>query len=192
MNDFKISLEQESWFHLYTKRNMNEAFAFFLETFLFSFETCFPKRFFYDKNSGKDWVNNKVKFSSAKLKDLNILKNINPEMKLFYNSEKQKHVKLVESVKKQYYQNAINSSSDPVKTSWKVVSALSGKINHKKNITITKEGTYIIEPSTVANELNNYFKNAPVDITDKLKKNINVSAQKSKINEKNHLFRSDF
>lgn len=189
--NFQSDIQNENWPELYSMNDVNLAFDYFINIFLFYFNKHFPKRKYYVNNTkNKKWVDNQVKISSIKLKDLHVLKNVYPELKSVYKKEKKKHNMLVKSTKKIYYQNKINNSDNPAKSAWNIVSEMSNKTKQKHNIIIQENDQIINNQTEVANAFNIFFKNAPLDIINKIPDRDNKNTQFSNniIDQQNTIF----
>lgn len=80
ITNFCSDLLNESWAEIYNMYTIDESYQYFYDTFMFYFNKYFPLKKNYTKSNGTDkkWVNNEVKMSSIKLKDLHNLKNVYP------------------------------------------------------------------------------------------------------------------
>ena len=101
------------------------------------------------------------------LKDLFVFKNVNTVFREGYKNAKKEHVALLNSKKKQYYQNRIINSDNTVRASWNVVSELvnNNDDNNKKtysNIHINKNGILVKDPYEIAADFNQFFVETPV------------------------------
>lgn len=165
----------EFWSDLYSKNDVNEAFDYFLEVFMFYFNVNFPKRLHYPKKE-KHWVDQNVIKSSTKLKDLFILKNEYNQLNEIYKVEKRRHEKLIQETKKRFYQDRINNSSNIMKTSWRVISELTDNKKHSsKNISLKQNGTVIEEPQQIAQTFNLFFKNAPNRVLNEIQNSSKIN-----------------
>ena len=172
ISNFRTGIQNEDWSDLYHINDINSALDYFLYTFLYYFNVHFPKRK-YDKNNkhDKNWVNDSVKASSLKLKDLFVLKNTYPDLKSTYKIEKKKHNILINSTKKLYYQNKINNSDNPTRSAWKIVAELSNRKKYSKTISIMNNGDLIENQKEVAAAFNTFFINAPINILKQISQN---------------------
>lgn len=130
---FYSALQAEDWSDIYRLKDINTAYENFHNTFIYYFNAHFPLRKYYKNNNVyKGWVNDDVKMSSIKLKDLHKLKNVYSELSPAYKHAKKEHALLVEKTKQQYYQHKIMNSNNPAKVAWNVISELSGRPTKKK------------------------------------------------------------
>ena len=149
ISSFKNALMNEKWVYLDDKKDFNDAFYLFYDTFRFNFDTYFPKRGLCIKNYNKKWVDVDVVRSSHLLKDLFVFKDVNTVFREGYKNAKKEHVALLNSKKKQ---NRIINSDNTIRASWKVVSELvnnnDDNINKKthSNMHINKNGILVKDP----------------------------------------------
>lgn len=134
---------------------------------MYHFNICFQLRKKYWKN-GKTWIDNEVKVSSGKLKDLFFLKNAYPHLTQLYKDAKKKHVDLLLFKRKLYYQSRIFKSTNMLKEVWNVVSDLTYKSKKPKNISIKKNDMLIEDQVEVASALNEFFINAPQKLVNSI------------------------
>lgn len=120
-----------------------------------------------NKSSDKKWVNEEVRASSTKLKNIFILKKICPNITEAYNIAKKNHSRLIKDTKKCYYQNKIIHSDNPARSAWKVVAELSNKNKSFNNIIINNNDGVIHEhPQIVASLFNEFFIETPKNIIE--------------------------
>lgn len=181
VTNFCSDLLEETWAEIYNLYTIDEAYQYFYDTFTFYFNKYFPIKKNYSKTNtaNKTWVNNEIKISSRKLKDLYGLKNAYPELSVEYKRVKKEHINLVERTKKSFFQNKIINSANPSRAAWNVLSEISNKNNKINNIQVLEEGILHTDPNAVALAFNNYFINAPQKVTQ------NISTKKGYINSPN-------
>lgn len=163
-----MALESETWNQVYSESDVDISFKHFTGIFSCYFDSFFPMTKTVVKNAGGIWCNSEIRESASKLKDLYILKHRYPQLSSHYISAKRRHIQLVRNAKRRYYQNFINNSDRPSTAAWKVVNTLTNKAKSHSNIVIEQNGTKKEDPFIVANEFNNFFKQAPIDILQKL------------------------
>lgn len=165
LDNFSILLSEQDWTQLYNLDNVDVAFDYFLKIFLLHFNNSFPSKLRLDRRKTKNrWFNDQLRISSLKLKDLHKLRQQHPDLKDVYIQAKQNHIKLLNSVKKNFYQKQIMSSDNPSKSAWQVISELSGKNKKQNNFTISHEGKQIQDPNVIASTFNSFFKEAPFNV----------------------------
>ncbi|KAG5870395.1 hypothetical protein JTB14_020149 [Gonioctena quinquepunctata] len=150
--------------------DLNSAINTFHQVFLYYFEVNFPaKKVGVDKNK-KSWVNREIRESSLALKDFFDLKQYHPEFSEQYKVAKRKHFASIQNTKEDYYQNRIPRAKNPNKEVWGVVRELTGQPSKINNIVLLCNDNKCTNPQNIANNFNIYFKNAPVDVVSKIKK----------------------
>lgn len=167
-------LNLENWNFMYSyDLPFQERFSEFYNVYLYYFNDCFPLRYYYFNKDRKSWVTQDIKQSSKNLKDLHLLRRGNPELNLLYKIEYDKHKQLIKNSKKFFYQNKISNSDNTSKTVWSVVSELtgqgSGSCNSADLKIIDGFGNIIEDGGSMADYFNNFFVNAPLEISNKIK-----------------------
>ena len=164
INAFSNNLKQESWEGVKECTNVNNAFNRFHEIFMFYFNSTFPLKTI-KKHKNKNWVNPEIRNSSAHLKNLFKVKNKYPDL---YREVKKKHSNLIRETKRKFYQSRVNKAPDPVKGAWSVVRELTGEDVRRKNGELLVNGTYVNNPQLIANTFNTFFKEAPLEVVNKI------------------------
>ena len=164
INAFSNNLKQESWEGVKECTNVNDAFNRFHEIFMFYFNSTFPLKTI-KKHKNKNWVNPEIRNSSAHLKNLFKVKNKYPDL---YREVKKKHSNLIRETKRKFYQSRVNKAPDPVKGAWSVVRELTGEDVRRKNGELLVNGTYVNNPQLIANTFNTFFKEAPLEVVNKI------------------------
>ena len=180
VESFSHDLGREDWNHVFRLHDTNTAFDKFHETFLHYFNANFPlKKCNLSNRKEKSWVNDRVRQSSLALKDLFKLKKRYPELTENYKNAKKAHAALVASTKKAYFNNRIHGSDQPVKEAWDVVGEITGKTAKKNNIELQTNGAIESDPYTIVNIFNNHFKEAPLEIVNKIQTNKTILPNKN-------------
>jgi hypothetical protein len=94
----------------------------------------------------------------------------NNEMKhkLYYKQYCKILTKVIEETKKLYYKEAISKSKNKMKTTRNIIHKETSKLNNEGNISsIRIKDQVVYNQITIANELNSYFSNIAVSISDK-------------------------
>ncbi|KAG5863218.1 hypothetical protein JTB14_035349 [Gonioctena quinquepunctata] len=92
ITSFELDICDETWECLFTIKNMNGAFQYFSNIFLFHFDKHFPEVEQYKHHRTEQpnckWVTDDIKRSSSKLRDLLAPKSQHPLFNDFYKAEK--------------------------------------------------------------------------------------------------------
>lgn len=179
---FQSALSRESWNELYTIIDVDNAFKYFYNIILFYFNLYFPIGKHFNSYISKSWVNDSVRRSSRQLKDFYTLTQSAPEYKTDYLKAKQQHRKLVETTKREFYQNKIMNSDNSIKKVWRVISELTQNKIKASNTSINVDGDVISNPHKVANTFNAYFKSVPEEIVSNLSASYDLDVE-SNIND---------
>lgn len=170
--NFYSAIQSEDWPDLYRLTDIDEAYEYFHNIFLYYFNIHFPlRKYCYNNNPNKGWINDDVKVSSMNLKDLHNLKKTYPELLPVYKNAKKVHELLVGKTKKQYYQNKILNADNPPKVAWNVIAELSGKVKKHTNITLKNNGELYTDPEYISAVFNEFFINAPLEIANNIPAN---------------------
>ena len=83
---FIEKLKSESWDNIINHTDVNESFNLFLNTFLITFESCFPMQYVTNKVSNIHWITAGIKVSCKHKKYLNITSKTNncSKIKVYY------------------------------------------------------------------------------------------------------------
>lgn len=167
VSSFIHLIKEETWSDVYDFSNVDDAYNTFIGIFVHYFDRCFLlKRHYCVKDSDKLWVNNDVRKSSIKLKDLFLLKCRFPVLNEAYAMAKKQHELLLATTKRFYYQNKIFNANNPVKMAWKVVSDLTNRTRKHvlNNISISHENELVENPEAISNLFNDFFIDMPLKI----------------------------
>ncbi|VEN38131.1 unnamed protein product [Callosobruchus maculatus] len=160
--NFIEALLAEDWGDLYSIVDLNVAFEYFYEVFMYHFYVNFPERCVQNRSRPKSWVNQGITESSENLRDLSILTKQFPELKESYIAKKRNHLDLIHKTRKQFYQEKIFKSSNKSRTMWNVVSELnSNKKRNSVNMTIAVDNRIVDDPKDISNIFNNFFIDTP-------------------------------
>lgn len=165
---FQNLLLYETWDDLFTIRDIDDAFSYFLNIYRHYFLSCFPVKLKTLHNKKSCWVNNAVKRSSSKLHDLFCIQKKYPELKDYYESQKRRHTFLKHFTKKSFYDNIILNSSNKTKGAWSAISQITGKKRKFQNISLQINDAETCNPRKIANEFNSFFISAPRDVITKI------------------------
>nr|CAI5868877.1 unnamed protein product [Callosobruchus analis] len=173
INKFATDLCTEDWSALYNIPDVNSAFNYFYQVFMFHFEVNFPLKKRCMSSQSKNWVNENVKASSQTLKELHFKSRICPAAIPIYLTAKKQHKKLVTETKQQYYQHIIFNSPNPIRATWKVVSDLTSHKKSRDRFLIVNFLNATTNSAKVLNDINQHFRDAPLDIVEKASQKYN-------------------
>lgn len=169
LNRLIYALSNETWTDVYLANGSDAKFNNFHDTLIYYFNKECPHRSKKCcKKTGKEWVNNPIKESSENLKQLFYLQKNNPNLKSNYIIAKKQHNNLVRQTKSQFYLNKIHNSSNPNKSTWNIISELTGKPRLQENIKLEINDNLIVNPQQISEEFNNFFINAPYETINKI------------------------
>lgn len=171
IRNFETGLVNENWSNLYCIQDINTAFSYFTGIFYYYFNVNFPLKKRYDKINRKKWITEEIQLSSQNVKNLFYMMKISPKIKITYLEAKRQHKKLIERTKKQYFQNKIFNSDNTNKATWRVVSEITKREKHHKNITIESNEGLLTNPYDIANGFNSFFKSAPIQTLNEISRN---------------------
>lgn len=161
---FLNALGSETWTDVLRASDTESKFDLFYETFLRHFCYFFPVRRVQCRGeTGRGWVTHEVKTSSVNLKNMHKLKLKFPVLATQYGKMKTSHNRLVLNSKKSYYSDKILNSDNITKTTWKVISEVTGKSasGSHTNLKLDCEGRVVECPYALANYFNDFFVRAP-------------------------------
>ena len=134
------------------------------------FNCCFIKKHTNCKAISKPWLTKRIQTSCNRKRELYLKVRDNNEMKhkLYYKQYCKISTNVIKEAKKLYYREAISKSKNKMKTTRNIIRKETSKSNNESNISsirIKDQVVYI--QITIANELNSYFSNIAVSISDK-------------------------
>lgn len=188
INTFISDLSTEQWTGVWgTPGGIDKKFDVFYSIYLYYFNTNFPIKKRYKNITRKQWVSEPLRNSSRELKRLHFLQKRGFISHDEYNLKKNAHKKLINSTKKQYYEEKLLKSDNHNKTAWAIVSELSGKNKHIKNLEIKDNNDcVIINPKEMANFMNSSFIEAPNKIISEIKRSSQMNEKSFLISKKRH------
>lgn len=169
IENFIVNLNDEDWSDLYSLHNFDEAFGYFYDVLLYSFEVNFPKQIYYAKKNNKNWIDKNIIQSSQSLRNLFILKNTYTSLIPIYAEAKKRHISLVKNVKRNYYQRQVGNGRNS-RDLWRVVTELSDKQKNKSTkYSIDLDGEVVVDDvSLIATEFNKFFVGAPNELVNNI------------------------
>lgn len=173
------ALTSEDWGSLYSMDNVDEAYRSFFDVFYYYFDTFFPKRRKkIQVHLAAAWKNDDTVRSSQRLRDLHSLKSSFPVFVDAYKRAKREHSEIVRTAKKKYFDNLICHSSNPIRSAWHTVRLLSGRQRGLDSVAIVNDvnGELTDDPSSVAHLFNNFFIDAPVELSGRIGRTRNVDS----------------
>lgn len=173
INRFCYDLGSEDWSFVYAFNDLETAFNQFYDIFLFHFNNRFPLSMRYVQQKPKKWVNDVVRKSSSELRFLHSLSQEYTQFEDIYKEKRRAHKSLIKFHKRMYYQNRIEESENLTKETWNVVSEINGFKSKKiENVTISENGSKISDPEVVASRFNDFFKEAPLRVVERIKNKV--------------------
>ena len=171
---FKESLKGIDWNFIYSSNDTQEAYNYFLETFLALYEIYFPlkkTRFNINFHKADPWFTSgllrsrreKIRLDKLAAKtrtDIDILK---------YKDYRNLYNKLVRKAKSMYFSDELSKNQSNMKRTWQLIrSAINKKPKNKsENIPgIFYENSLINQPSKIAKAFNDFFSTAPEKIVN--------------------------
>jgi hypothetical protein len=168
INYFSEQLSNETWEEVYHNTDVNSAFNTFLSTFLNIYEASFPIAYL-SNNNDKSWIITSIKISCQRKRILyNISKHSSdPKIKLHFKKYCFILRKVICEVKKQHYNQLIETSKNRIKTSWNIIRNVFNKSTRSNYIPSSfKMDNKNIQFKDAADVFNEYFLN----IADNLQK----------------------
>jgi len=160
---FAKLISKENWMEVY-QAPVESKYDLFHTIFKHHFDSCFPKKFKFDKTYNKrKWITDELSGMKHELveleKEFRLTKNQQTK-----NEIKEKRIILNQTLyhtQKRQIKEKIENSSNKVKTTWSIIKAKTGKdIKEKNNIELTRQGQTIANPLKVSETFNNFFINA--------------------------------
>jgi potassium voltage-gated channel Eag-related subfamily H protein 8 len=168
IKSFLSELKDELWDQVVDSFNTNETFNFFLDTLMKNFEAAFPLIYTTRRNRQHNWISKGIRISCKKKRDLYILcKNNrdNTQMARHYKKYCKILNKVIKESKKQYFHNLIASSSNRIKTAWRMIRDNSGTTPQFDRIDSLICGNMLLKnPKDIAHAFNNYYSNISVNL----------------------------
>jgi hypothetical protein len=166
---FKSELQKENWEQVYESTETNKIFNSFHNTLLRICAASFPLKYRNRNLKGMTWITNGIQISCRKKRELFCRCRENPnnrQTRIYYNKYCKILKQVINEAKKQFFQRQIATSTNKVKTAWKIVKENTASTRHDSITKMKIGGTCSDKPREIANALNNHY----VRITD----NINV------------------
>lgn len=158
------------WDGVYAASDIEGKFDAFHNVIVYYFLLDFPvvKRKLNDNNDHKYWITDDVVNSSQNLKLLFRLYRDHLLSRADYVEARKCHSDLVRDSKKRYYNSVLNNSGNRGRTLWNICHQITGRHKSHKNINISLNGDIIEDPYLVANTLNDFFIDTPLDIVNSI------------------------
>lgn len=161
LNNLALFMETVSFDNIFLSPDIDVCFRAFFEIVKYCIDLSCPMIHSRSPNEiNKNWINDEIKKFSINLKNLNWLnKNLRSSESFgIYKQAKTNFRNLLTKTKCEFYQNAINSSTNKTKTVWNLVNReLCRRGASNNTIGLSIDGTSYTEPSAVANIFANYF-----------------------------------
>lgn len=162
MERFRYHLVGEDWAGVLDSQDVNDAYDSFHGILTYYWELDFPlEKHSRNRVRNNDWVTDKVRASSTKLKDLFQMQKEFPELRDTYKRARHHHALLVRGSKRQFYQNLISNSENSTRSAWSVANRLSGKTSNRvfqKISLIDGEGSNVEDPLVISSIFNNFLR----------------------------------
>ena len=178
----KEKLSNINWQNELNNQDVNDDYGKFINMFNVVYDDCIPLKK-YKCNNRKDpkfpWISK------------GLLKSINTKNKLYkkyimkpceksknrFKKYRNKLNALIKKSKKDYYDGRFNTFKNDMRKTWQTINNIIGKGNKSSTQSklLNKEGHYITDPQSIANEFNDYF----VNIGPKLASTISNSSKTS-------------
>lgn len=145
---------------MFVSSDIDFSFEVFINVIKEAFTDCCPLKRIFTKNALKPWLSPEIKQASLRLKDIYWLhSNIRTVQSLsMYKTAKADYNQLLETSKKQYYANLMNSSFNKNKTTWNLVNKEIGKpIKNQKRMNLLLNGNLCTDPTIIADSFGEYF-----------------------------------
>ncbi|XP_045479783.1 uncharacterized protein LOC123684536 [Harmonia axyridis] len=161
LNNLALFMETVSFDNIFLSPDIDVCFRAFFEIVKYCIDLSCPMIHSRSPNEiNKNWINDEIKKFSINLKNLNWLnKNLRSSESFgIYKQAKTNFRNLLTKTKCEFYQNAINSSTNKTKTVWNLVNReLCRRGASNNTIGLSIDGASYTEPSVVANIFANYF-----------------------------------
>jgi hypothetical protein len=130
--NFQSYLREEAWDSVYNSDDVNRMFNNFHCILLRHFENSFPIQYKSYRTKHNDWITKGIKISCKRKRNLyTVYKHSNnPQVNEYYKKYCAILKKVIIDAKKLHYNRQIELSSNRVKTTWKIIKDITGKINH--------------------------------------------------------------
>lgn len=164
---FLDSLNMQDWTSIYNidSNDVNKQWDVFMSIFKNLFFNNFPmKKVHLNQVDGACMSTSEIFDSKKRLSTLSVMVKYDAHYKDLYNLEKTNLENLLIEAKRTFYNNKIIGSDNVSKATWDVVERISGNIKKSKNNEIFFQG----DVSATANNLNDYFVSAAMNLAKKL------------------------
>jgi hypothetical protein len=167
INDFTLmnflsSLKKESWLTVYEAKNVNGMFNNFHFTFQRIFESSFPIVYKGYKSHDNGWITTGIRISCKRKQSLYIICRTsgNRLAQEYYKKYCKVLKKVIVKAKKNYYNRQIESSSNKLKTIWKIIKESTRNVQPINAIREIHTGCrQITDKQEIANHFNKIFVN---------------------------------
>ena len=84
-------------------------------------------------------------------------------------------INVLRKARQEYYKNVFLLNRNSIRKTWKTINELLGKRKKQIPTTFESEGTFVTEPTEIANKFNDYFINIGISVSDSVPQSINSS-----------------
>ena len=141
-------------------------FESFLDTLIKHFEAVFPTVYPDRRNRQNNWISKGIRISCGKKRDLYIQcrnNRDNIQMARYYKKYCTILNKVIKEAKRQYFYNLIATSSNRVKTAWRIIRDNSGITPHPDTIDSLNCGNTLLKnPKDIAHAFNSHYSNTTI------------------------------
>lgn len=164
---FLNSLNLQNWANIYNiePNDVDNQWYTFMAIFENVFSCNFPIKKVAVNQFNEAYVNTpEILNCKRRLSTISVMLQHNAQYKDIYNIEKMNLENLLTEAKKSFYDNKIKISDNISKATWNVVENICGNLKKGKS----KDTLFQGDPSVMANKLNDYFINTPINLVENL------------------------
>ena len=147
-SSFQKLLKEETWNQIYVTSGINETFNIFQDIFLRYFEASFPITYSNRKSKQNNWITKGIRISCNKKRELFTQyrgNTDNIQAKNHYKKYRTILRKVINEAKKQFFHKQVVTSSNKVKTVWKIIKENSGNSQQVDTINRIKCGNALLQ-----------------------------------------------
>ena len=174
----KKLLKTQSWDYIYATENIQSAFTYFQNNFLYMFEESFPEISFEIKyNNRLPFVTRGLRLSIERKHKLRQIfeKNSTTENEIVYKTHRNKLTSLMRIAERNYFEEQLELNKQDIRKSWKTIKDIIGKNNNVTNSTMNYfiNGLETNDPQIVSDAFNDYFIEIGPKLASEITTNIN-------------------
>ena len=174
MDDFRTNLLEYDWTFLYTFKEAEQSFDYFMRIFFKLFDEAFPKKEVrLKRKSSEPWITKGLRKSSKRKQRLyeNFLRNKTAKNEQIYKNYRNNYNKNVKVAKKLYISDLLTKYRKDVKMTWRTINDLIGKKKVNNNMfpkNIFHDGKEVSSKREIANVFNTFFSSIGSDLASKI------------------------